>query len=80
MTELPEVLTRDISSGKIHRRVQVPGGYASLEADNLDTAGEFEMVTSEQLSNAEPGDLCERCFPPVGEPEMDSSSGSPDPS
>lgn len=57
------VLTRDLSSGRIHRRVLVEGGYASLEADNLDAAGEFEVITAEQLSDAEPGALCERCFP-----------------
>jgi hypothetical protein len=57
-----DVLTRDLSSGKIHRRVAVEGGYATLEADNLDEAGEFEIITS--IDNAEPGELCERCFPP----------------
>ena len=69
MTDLAEVITRDLSSGRIHRRVQVPGGYASLEADNLDTAGEFEVITAEQFADVGPGDLCERCFPPIGDPE-----------
>lgn len=69
---MSEVLTRDLSSGKIHRRVAIEtdgklSGYASLEADNLDDAGEFEMVSADQLETAEPGDLCERCFPPVGD-------------
>ena len=32
----------------------------SLEADNLDDAGEFEVI--ESIDAAEPGDLCERCF------------------
>jgi len=58
-----EVLTRDLSSGKIHRRVKIQGGYASLEADNADTAGEFEVITADDLEKAEHGDLCRRCFP-----------------
>lgn len=60
-----EVYTRDLSSGKVHRRVVVEGGYASLEADNLDEAGEFEVI--ETLDNVESESLCERCFP-VSEP------------
>ena len=64
-----EILTRDLSSGKIHRRIVVEGGYMSLEADNLDDAGEFEIATAGDLERAEPGELCERCFPPVGDSE-----------
>lgn len=56
-----EVYTRDLSSGKVHRRVVVEGGYASLEADNLDEAGEFEVI--ESLDTVESVDMCERCFP-----------------
>ncbi len=58
-----EVLTRDYSSGKIHRRVVIGTGLASLEADNLDDAGEYEIITPDALDTAEPGDLCARCFP-----------------
>lgn len=61
-----EVFTRDLSSGKVHRRVQLDGGYASLEADNLDDAGEFEVIDS--LDNIEAADLCERCFPVTDAP------------
>ena len=55
-----QVYTRDLSSGRVHRRVLVEGKYMSLEADNLDDAGEFEVI--ESIDGAEPGDLCERCF------------------
>ncbi len=59
-----EVLTRDYSSGKVHRRVlMASGGLASLEADNLDDAGEYEVITPDVLEGAEAGDLCQRCFP-----------------
>jgi hypothetical protein len=61
------VLTRDLSSGRIHRRVLVNGTYMTSEADNLDDAGAFEVITAEQLADAEPGELCERCFPDIPE-------------
>ncbi len=59
-----EVLTRDLSSGRIHRRTVVGDELQSFEDDNLDAAGEYEVITAEQLADAEPGELCERCFPP----------------
>lgn len=61
-----DVLTRDLSSGRIHRRIRVGDNLYTAEADNLDQAGEYEVITAEQLADAEPGELCERCFPPVG--------------
>lgn len=64
-----EILTRDLSTGRIHRRAMLEGVPTpqSFEADNLDQAGPYEVVTAEALVNAEPGELCERCFPPVGD-------------
>lgn len=64
MSELETVLTRDSSSGRIHRRTVVEGGLATLEGDNLDDAGAYEVITLDQLADAEPDQLCERCFPP----------------
>lgn len=61
-----DVLTRDLSSGKLHRRIRIGDNLASIEADNLDQAGPYEIVTADALEHAEPGELCERCFPPVG--------------
>ncbi len=61
-----EILTRDLSSGKVHRRYLTPSGeYATLEADNLDAAGDYEVISAEQLAEVEPGELCERCWPPI---------------
>ena len=58
-----EVLTRDISSGRFHKRYREDGGAIfSLESDNLDDAGDFEEVDESVLADAEPGQLCERCF------------------
>jgi hypothetical protein len=62
------VLTRDLSSGRIHRRVLMPSGELLVnEGCNLDDAGAYEVVGAEALENAEPGQLCENDFPPVGE-------------
>lgn len=66
-----DVLTRDLSSGRIHRRIRIGDNLASIEADNLDDAGDYEIVSPDVLANVEPGDLCERCFPPV--PEDDAA-------
>lgn len=63
---MKEVLTRDTSSGRIHRRTLVNGHLQSFEADNLDAAGEFEVVAgSDVLADAQPGELCRRCFPDI---------------
>lgn len=65
-----EILTRDLSSGRIHRRyLGVSGKAYTIEADNLDAAGEYEVITADDLANAEPDALCLNCFPDVGEPE-----------
>ena len=62
------VYTRDLSSGKVHERVLIGDRYyATIEADNLDDAGEFEVI--ESLDNVEPENLCQRCFPPPATPD-----------
>lgn len=65
------VLTKDVSSGRMHRRIVVGDRLVPFggEQDNLDDAGQYVIATSEDLANAEPGQLCERCFPDVGDPE-----------
>ena len=60
------VLTRDRSSGRVHKRVRVGAlgiGLASFEADNLelDEAGLYDEIPS--LDGVNPDDLCHRCFP-----------------
>ncbi len=69
-----EVLTRDTSSGRIHRRVLLVDGRLipfGGEPDNLDDAGAYSVLTTEEgalaLEKAEPGELCLRCFPDVPE-------------
>ena len=56
------VLTRDLSSGRIHKRYRTDSGeLATLEGDNLDVAGTYEII--ETVEGAEPDDLCHNCFP-----------------
>ena len=60
------VLTRDRSSGHVHKRVRLGSGLATLEGDNLDEAGACEVLDT--LADVDPADLCQRCFPNPGEP------------
>ena len=57
------VLTRDLSSGRIHKRYLTDSGeLATLEGCNLDSAGPYEIVTEDAVANAEEGQLCENDF------------------
>lgn len=60
--EADEVLTRDKSSGRVHRRFQIPGSSAliTFEGDNLDAAGDYEII--DNLDGVELEDKCKRCF------------------
>lgn len=67
-----EVITRDRSSGRLHRQtLREDGRLASFEGCNLDDAGEAEILTAAEaahaLENAEPWQLCENDFPPIGD-------------
>jgi hypothetical protein len=55
------VFTRDKSSGRVHKRAQVGDGLATLEGDNLDEAGAYEILDT--LADTDPDDLCSNCFP-----------------
>lgn len=65
--DVERTFTRDRSSGRIHLRLKVNGVLQSAESDNLDAAGDFDVVDESVLETAEPGQLCERCFPKDGE-------------
>lgn len=86
------VLTQDISSGRVHKRVSATptnpayGTNALLmshEADNLDDAGEFRVLPD--IGHAQqPMSLCQRCFPPEAvleatAAEDDATAGQEDP-
>lgn len=61
------VLTRDKSSGHVHKRIRLGDGLATLEGDNLDDAGQYEVLLT--LADVDPADLCKRCFPAEDAPE-----------
>lgn len=64
------ILTKDASSGRIHERVRRSDGRMYVqEGCNLDSAGFYSIGTADDLANAEPGQLCENDFPPIGEPD-----------
>ena len=63
MSDPVEILTRDLSSGRIHKRYRLGESLLTDERDNLDDAGAFDIITQAELADASPGDLCERCFP-----------------
>lgn len=66
------VITQDRSSGVVHKRVRVGNHLASLEADNLDAAGEY-LILPRGIPDATPGyRLCTRCYPgPQDEAPLD---------
>ncbi len=61
--EVRTIYTEDVSSGMGHVRLVVNGQSMTSEADNLDDAGEYREITSEEFF-AKPRDLlCLRCVP-----------------
>jgi hypothetical protein len=54
------VLTRDRSSGHVHKRVRLGSGLATLEGDNLDESGLYDVLAT--LADVDPADLCRHCF------------------
>ena len=61
MSDGDVILTRDASSGRIHKRVRLGAMFATLEGDNLDQSGDFEIIAS--IEGVARADLCENCFP-----------------
>jgi hypothetical protein len=62
---VPDVVyTRDVSSGRIHKRYPTPDGkLATLEGCNLDDAGAYEIVDEDTVANADHDTLCRNDFP-----------------
>jgi hypothetical protein len=56
------IYTRDLSSGRVHKRWRMPGGnLATYEACNLDEAGDY--IVADDLTDIDAEAFCERCFP-----------------
>jgi hypothetical protein len=51
-------------AGHIHKAVRLDGRLLTDEGDNLDDAkGEEREITLQELEQADPGSLCQRCWP-----------------
>jgi hypothetical protein len=69
------IYRRDLSSGMVH---EVDESGRSHEADNLDDAGAFELITLDELEATPTARKCRRCFPlpDDADPEHDDPIGS----
>lgn len=56
-----EVILRDVSSGRYHKGAQDGSGLLTHEADNLDSAGAYEIVDN-LPPDVDMKLLCQRCF------------------
>jgi hypothetical protein len=66
MSDGDVILTRDKSTGRVHKRTVVGRGLQTFEGDNLDQAGAYTILgplSEMALFNLVPGECCERCFP-----------------
>lgn len=68
MSGLTEVIVRDVSSGRFHKRFRTEGSdeLASFEGCNADSAGAYVIVAEGELdgdATARDGSFCRRCFP-----------------
>jgi len=53
----------EVVGGKIHRAAKdADGRLLTREVDNLDDAAHLRLLTDDELANADPERLCERCF------------------
>ena len=65
-----EVIVRDLSSGRFHKRIRVEGQteLASFEGCQADQSGAYQVVEGVTWSSLQPEALCKRCFPEPVEP------------
>lgn len=67
---LQRVVTRDLSSGRFHKRYRIAGRMYSQEGCNLDQAGGYEVMPRQSRGidgrgvpvGTDPALLCENCF------------------
>jgi len=62
MNDTPTYVAVEVAGGRIHWAVRAADGLLSREACNLDDAGQLRVLTDDELANADPERLCERCF------------------
>lgn len=61
---MTEVVVRDLSSGRYHKRYRSEGHIelASFEGCNADASGAFEIIEEAELADAPQEAKCKRCF------------------
>lgn len=52
----------EVVGGRIHRAVRAADGVLSRETCNLDDAVRLRLLSDDEVANADPERLCERCF------------------
>jgi hypothetical protein len=62
VTDGDVVLSLDESSGRVHKRVRLASGYATLEGCNADQSGDWRLISEEELAVLAVGARCRRCF------------------
>ena len=67
MTRTVQVVIRDVSSGRFHKRWRIEGKaeLLSFEACNADTAEDYVVVAEGDIEGDVPardGSFCQRCF------------------
>lgn len=62
---MTDVLVRDTSSGRIHKRVRLDDQpeLLSYEGCNADSSGAFEVVEASSIADSDEAMFCRRCFP-----------------
>ena len=63
------VYVRDMSNNRVHKRFKEEGvrGLYSLEADNADSSGVYEILTDAEVADIAAENMCRRCWPEVPE-------------
>ncbi len=56
------ILTRDRSSGRVHKRMHDGDRMLADERCQTDQSGAFEIIEADALAECEPGALCLFCF------------------
>lgn len=68
------IYRRDLSSGMVH---EADDEGRTHEADNLDQAGEYEVISAEEAAATPLARKCRRCFPQPDDAALDGETDDP---
>ncbi len=74
MTDGEIVYTRDISSGRVHKRVRDGARFLVDERCNSDQSGAYAVVENIEAADFEA--LCRHCFPAAVKPDAATVTGA----